>query len=102
MHQSLRRAIVWVANRENPVRNMPGVLKFSRDGHLRLLDRKGCSVWSTDASQKGSRAVITDSGNFVVLDGHNKSAIVWESFAHPTDTWLPGMKLTSWKSSFNT
>ncbi|XP_057869052.2 G-type lectin S-receptor-like serine/threonine-protein kinase At2g19130 [Cryptomeria japonica] len=63
-----QKAIVWVANRENPVRNMPGILKFSRDGHLRLFDRKG-------------------------------------RFAHPTDTWLPGMKmwkgmkLTSWKSS---
>ncbi|XP_057869085.2 G-type lectin S-receptor-like serine/threonine-protein kinase At2g19130 [Cryptomeria japonica] len=103
-----QKAIVWVANRENPVRNMPGVLQFSRDGHLRLFDsRKGRSVWSTDMGQKGSRAVITDSGNFIVLDGHNKSAIVWESFAHPTNTWLPGMKmwkgmkLTSWKSSSN-
>ncbi|GLJ51057.1 hypothetical protein SUGI_1086940 [Cryptomeria japonica] len=44
--------------------------------------------------------------NFIMLGhGHNKSEIVWESFAHPTDTWLPGMKMwkgmriTSWKSS---
>ncbi|GLJ51252.1 hypothetical protein SUGI_1090190 [Cryptomeria japonica] len=101
-----QKTTVWVANRENPVRNMPGVLKFSRDGHLRLFDRKGRSVWSTDIGQKGSLAVIMDSGNFIMLGhGHNKSAIVWESFAHPTDTWLPGMKmwksmkLTSWKSS---
>ncbi|GLJ51275.1 hypothetical protein SUGI_1090580 [Cryptomeria japonica] len=49
--------------------------------------------------------MITDTGNFIMLDAYNKSAIVWESFAHPTDTWLPGMKmwkgmtLTSWKSS---
>ncbi|GLJ51238.1 hypothetical protein SUGI_1090030 [Cryptomeria japonica] len=46
-----------------------------------------------------------DSGNLVSLDAHEKSEIVWENFAHPTDTWLPGMKmwkgmkLTSWKSS---
>ncbi|GLJ51276.1 hypothetical protein SUGI_1090600 [Cryptomeria japonica] len=100
-----QKAIVWVANRDNPVRNMPGVLKFSRGGQLTLFDRMGCSVWSTDNGQKGSGAVITDSGNFIVLDAHNESAIVWESFAHPTDTLLPdaklwkGMTLTSWKSS---
>ncbi|GLJ51203.1 hypothetical protein SUGI_1089500 [Cryptomeria japonica] len=100
-----QKALVWVANRENPVRNMPGILKFSRDGNLRLFDRKGRSVWSTDIGLKGSRAVLRDYGNFIVPDAHNKSAIVWESFAHPTDTLLPGMKmwkvmkLTSWKSS---
>ncbi|GLJ51288.1 hypothetical protein SUGI_1090820 [Cryptomeria japonica] len=100
-----QKAIVWVANRDDPVTNMPGVLKFSRGGHLTLLDRKGRSVWSSDNGQKGSRAVITDSGNFIVLGAHNESAIVWESFAHPTDTLLPdaklwkGMTLTSWKSS---
>ncbi|GLJ51249.1 hypothetical protein SUGI_1090150 [Cryptomeria japonica] len=100
-----QNVIVWVANRENPVRNKPGILKFSRDGQLRLFDKKGRSVWSTDTDQKGSRAVITDSGNFIMLETHNNSAVVWESFKHPTDTWLPGMemwkgmKLTSWKSS---
>ncbi|GLJ51184.1 hypothetical protein SUGI_1089220 [Cryptomeria japonica] len=100
------KTVVWVANRDNPVRSMPGVLQFSSDGHLRLFDGKGLSVWSTDIGQKGSRAVITDTGNFIMLgDGHNKSEIVWESFAHPGDTWLPGMifwngmTLTSWKSS---
>ncbi|GLJ51303.1 hypothetical protein SUGI_1091040 [Cryptomeria japonica] len=100
-----QKAFVWVANRENPIRSMPGVLKFARDGHLNLFDGNGLSVWSTDASPKGSRALIMDSGNFILLDAHNQTQIVWESFAHPGNTWLPGMKmwkgmkLTSWKSS---
>ncbi|XP_057827970.1 G-type lectin S-receptor-like serine/threonine-protein kinase At2g19130 [Cryptomeria japonica] len=101
-----QKATVWVANRENPVRNMTGVLRFSEDGHLRLFDGKGRSVWSTAIGQKGSRAIITDSGNFIMLDTY-KSAIVWESFAHPTDTWLPGMKMwkgmtiISWKNTLD-
>ncbi|GLJ51273.1 hypothetical protein SUGI_1090560 [Cryptomeria japonica] len=101
-----QKATVWVANRENPVRNMPGVLRFSENGHLRLFDGKGRSVWSTAVGQTGSRAIITDSGNFIMLDTY-KSAIVWESFAHPTDTWLPGMKMwkgmtiTSWKNTLD-
>ncbi|XP_059068834.1 G-type lectin S-receptor-like serine/threonine-protein kinase At2g19130 [Cryptomeria japonica] len=99
------KVIVWVANRDNPVRSMPGVLKFSSHRRLRVFDRKGRSLWSTAIGLKGSRAMITESGNFIMLGhGHNKSDIVWESFAHPGDTWLPGMrmskgmKLTSWKS----
>ncbi|GLJ51282.1 hypothetical protein SUGI_1090730 [Cryptomeria japonica] len=101
-----QKATVWVANRENRVRNMPGVLRFSENGHLRLFDGKGRSVWSTAVGQKGSRAIITDSGNFIMMDTY-KSAIVRESFAHPTDTWLPGMKMwkgmtiTSWKNTLD-
>ncbi|GLJ51341.1 hypothetical protein SUGI_1091680 [Cryptomeria japonica] len=98
--------VVWVANRDNPVKGMPGVLKFSSNGHLRLFDINGRSVWSPDIGLKGSRAIITEPGNFIMLgDGQNNCEIVWESFTHPTDTWLPGMKmwkgmkLTSWKSS---
>ncbi|XP_059068827.1 G-type lectin S-receptor-like serine/threonine-protein kinase At2g19130 [Cryptomeria japonica] len=100
------KTIVWVANRDKPVRSMPGVLKFSSHARLGLFDREGRSVWSPDPVLKGSRAIISESGNFIMLgDGQNKSEIVWESFTHPGDTWLPGMKmwkgmkLTSWKSS---
>lgn len=95
---------VWVANRETPVKQMPGILKLTRDGHLSLFDSDGRSVWSTDNELKASRALILESGNFVVV-GHNKSEIIWESFGHPGDTWLPemfhwkGLKLTSWRSS---
>lgn len=48
-----------------------------------------------------------DSVNFIMWVALNEFAVVWESFTHPTDTWLPGMKmwkgmeLTSGKSSAN-
>ncbi|KAH9323873.1 hypothetical protein KI387_018512, partial [Taxus chinensis] len=29
-----QKAMVWVANRETPFRNVPGVLKLSTDGYL--------------------------------------------------------------------
>ncbi|GLJ28306.1 hypothetical protein SUGI_0556370 [Cryptomeria japonica] len=101
------KTIVWVANRENPLRKMPGVLKLSRDGYLRLYDLQGRSVWTSDNSLKASWATMLESGNLVMVGTRagNISEIVWESFQHPVDTWLPGMKmwkgmkLTSWKSS---
>jgi len=40
-----------------------------------------------------TEAVLRDDGNFVLRDRSNPSTIFWESFDHPTDTWLPGAKL---------
>ncbi|KAH9291256.1 hypothetical protein KI387_043555 [Taxus chinensis] len=98
--------IIWVANRETPIKNMPGVLNLSGDdGHLRLFDLEGRPVWSSDNILKASAASILDDGNFIMAGTNNISEIVWESFGHPTDTWLPGIKqwkglqLTSWMSS---
>ncbi|XP_048328227.1 G-type lectin S-receptor-like serine/threonine-protein kinase At2g19130 isoform X2 [Ziziphus jujuba] len=56
-------------------------------------------------------AVLQDNGNFVLKDGSNSPRILWQSFEHPTNTWLPGCKfgynnmtktnqrLVSWKNS---
>jgi len=40
-----------------------------------------------------TEVVLRDDGNFVLRDRSNPSTIFWESFDHPTDTWLPGAKL---------
>ncbi|XP_059063052.1 G-type lectin S-receptor-like serine/threonine-protein kinase At2g19130 [Cryptomeria japonica] len=102
-----QKTIVWVANRETPAKKRPGVFKLSTQGGLGLFDAEGTSLWSVNMSNKASRAVILDSGNFVVLSGGNKSEIVWQSFDHPFDTWLPGMKiggkkkLVCWKNSLD-
>ncbi|GLJ15326.1 hypothetical protein SUGI_0251270 [Cryptomeria japonica] len=100
------KTYVWVANRETPARNRSGVLKLSREGNLVLFDAEGASIWSVNTTNKASRAVILDSGNFLILSDGNKSEIpAWQSFDNPADTCLPGMvfggqqKLVSWKSS---
>ncbi|GLJ32677.1 hypothetical protein SUGI_0657470 [Cryptomeria japonica] len=87
------KTIVWVANRERPAKKSPGILKLSRQGCLELFNAEDASLWSVNMSNKASRSVILDSGNFVVLSRGNKSEIVWQSFDHPSDTWLPGMKI---------
>ncbi|XP_059073433.1 G-type lectin S-receptor-like serine/threonine-protein kinase At2g19130 [Cryptomeria japonica] len=101
------KTYVWVANRETPARNRSGVLKLSREGNLVLFDAEGASLWSVNTTNKAFRAVILDSGNFLILTDGNKSETVWESFENPVDTLLPGMrfggqqKLVSWKSSLD-
>lgn len=105
--QIAEQTVVWVANREQPLERMDGVaLKLAEDGsQLVLSDGNGTSAWSGMASRKATKAVILDSGNFVMF-GENQSS-VWESFHYPGDTFLPGMKigmgqkLNSWKNSFD-
>ncbi|KMZ58824.1 hypothetical protein ZOSMA_736G00020, partial [Zostera marina] len=48
------RRVVWVANRENPVRNHPGVVKISDDGNLIILDSTGDLIWSTKITSNHS------------------------------------------------
>ena len=75
--------IVWVANRESPAKNKPGVLKLSIEGELGLFDAEDTSLWSVNISHKCSRAVLLDSGNFILLSNKNNSKIDWQSFDFP-------------------
>jgi hypothetical protein len=90
--------IVWVANRENPLSNPSSLrLNLSEDGNLLLFgSSSNIPFWLTNLTFPRSNlteAVLGDDGNFVLRDRSNPSTIFWESFDHPTDTWLPGAKL---------
>jgi hypothetical protein len=99
----------WVANRENPLSDpSSSTLHLSEEGNLLLFQGSSkIPFWSTNLTFPGSNiteAVLGDDGNFVLRGRSNASSIFWESFNHPTDTWLPGAKLgvdklISWKNS---
>ncbi|RWR88170.1 G-type lectin S-receptor-like serine/threonine-protein kinase RKS1 [Cinnamomum micranthum f. kanehirae] len=110
------KTVVWVANRENPVRDSSGILTINA-GNLELVGDGGYNsnttpiLWSTNVSNlvpKLSNATLMDSGNLILRDDHHN--ILWQSFDHPTNTLLPNMKLgldrrtglnrflTSWRS----
>ncbi|XP_050288877.1 G-type lectin S-receptor-like serine/threonine-protein kinase RKS1 isoform X10 [Quercus robur] len=106
------QTIVWVANRNDPIIDSSGVLSINQYGNLVLHDSSNRLLWSTNVSVQGttsSVAQLQDSGNLVLVQGNNKK-VIWQSFDHPTDTLLPGMRLglnrmtgldrflTSWKS----
>ncbi|GLJ32271.1 hypothetical protein SUGI_0649470 [Cryptomeria japonica] len=101
------KTIIWVANRETPIRSLPGVFSLSTSGYLTVSDLQGNVIWSSNDTQqaKASRASILDTGNFALLHAQNSSQTVWESFENPTDHFMPtmkllkGLKLYSWKSS---
>ncbi|OAY71186.1 G-type lectin S-receptor-like serine/threonine-protein kinase [Ananas comosus] len=72
-------------------------LSISDDGNLILLSKEGSLIWSTNvtspAASNSTVAVLLDSGNLVLRDGLNSSNVLWQSFDHPSDTWLPGAPL---------
>ncbi|KAL0001030.1 hypothetical protein SO802_014811 [Lithocarpus litseifolius] len=107
------RTVVWVANRDTPLNNTTGAFKLVDHGILVLMDEANNAIWSSNSSRAASNPVaqLLDTGNFIVRDGNSDAEnIIWQSFDHPADTFLPGMKygfslvtglslvLTSWKS----
>ncbi|KVF96798.1 hypothetical protein Ccrd_026604 [Cynara cardunculus var. scolymus] len=114
--------VVWVANRDTPISDkLSSKLKII-DGNLVLLDESSTQIWSTnEVSTTSSYAtvVLLDDGNLVLRYGSSSSSSssssasppIWQSFNHPTYTFLPGSKIgydkrtntkqviTSWRSN---
>ncbi|KAJ0239423.1 G-type lectin S-receptor-like serine/threonine-protein kinase B120 [Hirschfeldia incana] len=91
------KAVVWVANRENPIPDKSGVLTISNDGNLVLLNGQNITVWSSNITSTSNNdnnrvGAIRDTGNFELIEVSSERAI-WESFNHPTDTFLPNMRV---------
>ncbi|KAL9444259.1 hypothetical protein AB3S75_017442 [Citrus x aurantiifolia] len=103
------RAVVWVANRDQPLTSSSPVLTISSEGNLVIEDgRITYRVSENVSSSQNTTATLLDSGNFVLRN--EKLGLLWQSFDYPSHTFLPGMKLgysrktgkvwslTSWKS----
>lgn len=113
--QVSEQTVVWVANRDHPINDTSGLIKFSSRGNLCVYasDNGTEPIWSTDVidmiSESALVAKLTDLGNLVLLDPVTGKSF-WESFNHPTNTLLPFMKfgftrqdgvdriMTSWRS----
>ncbi|AES97484.2 S-locus lectin kinase family protein [Medicago truncatula] len=110
------RRVVWVLNRDNPIKDDSSKLTISQDGNLMLLNQNESLVWwSTNISTNASNRVVQllDNGNLVlkdVINSDNGESFLWQGFDYPCDTLLPGMKigidkrtglnrhLTAWKN----
>jgi hypothetical protein len=104
------RTVVWVANRDAPVTvgersggnssAAPSLVLANDTSSLVLSDAGGRVVWTaniTTAASSGSAtgstaAVLQNDGNLVILSP-NAAKPLWQSFDHPTDTFIPGMKV---------
>ncbi|KAK7246619.1 hypothetical protein RIF29_41489 [Crotalaria pallida] len=91
--------VVWVANRNQPLRDSSGSFAIYEDGNLVVLNATKKVIWSTNVSNVATNSTcqLLDSGNLVLMDGTGNK--VWESFKNPTDTLLPNMKITNNKNT---
>ncbi|KAJ4728249.1 receptor-like protein kinase 4 [Melia azedarach] len=89
------------------MRSLAGTWEFviTETGKLAIKDSQNSVIWQSTNTEKATDVHLLDSGNLVLLSP--EGLLVWQSFHHPTDTWLPGMNLTvgesitSWKSLFD-
>ncbi|KAL6601388.1 hypothetical protein ACP70R_044608 [Stipagrostis hirtigluma subsp. patula] len=102
-----RLTVVWVANRATPATNgtsSPPALSLTNNSNLVLSDAGGRVLWTTNitggvasfspsptATTGLAAAVLQNTGNLVIRSPNGDT--LWESFGHPADTFLPGMKI---------
>ncbi|GLJ33032.1 hypothetical protein SUGI_0664980 [Cryptomeria japonica] len=94
--QNPDKNIVWVANRETPVRDMPGVCTLSSTGYLTLSDLQGKAIWSSNNTQQTqvSSASILDTGknNFLLQYKNGVSFYSTGEWIGSYFSTLPGAK----------
>ncbi|KAL1833519.1 hypothetical protein ACET3Z_003170 [Daucus carota] len=86
--------VVWVANREAPISNTSGVVRVSSRGIVVSTNQSTRSIWTSNssASVKNPVAQLLDTGNLIFRDENEVENFAWQSFDHPGNTILPGMK----------
>ena len=89
--------IVWVANRDKPLLDPAvGFFRINGDGKLILSDEKEMPYFSTGLPKNwlnsSSSVKLLDSGDLVLTDDSSGKS-QWQSFEHPTDTFLTVMKM---------
>ncbi|TYI41676.1 hypothetical protein ES332_A01G042400v1 [Gossypium tomentosum] len=112
-HQIPLQTIVWVANRNKPLKDSSGILNISDDGKLVVLNGKAEILWSSNVTNlvpNATTAKLLDSGNLVLNNGEDGGSSLWESFQDPSNAFIETMEigtyvekgrkveLKSWKS----
>lgn len=93
---------VWVGNPTESVSDSSGSLSIDTNGNLKITRANASPIMVNQKpfghlSLAGNvSATLLDSGNFVIRDmgqGGVPGRVLWQSFDHPTNTLLPGMKI---------
>nr|GMD91822.1 G-type lectin S-receptor-like serine/threonine-protein kinase At4g27290 isoform X2 [Ipomoea batatas] len=90
------QTVVWVANNNNPIPDLSGVLSLTLMGDLIIRNKNQANlVWRSNSSSPGIKNPVLqllDNGNLVLKNG---DSFVWQSFDYPynLNSLLAGMKL---------
>ncbi|XP_054813953.1 G-type lectin S-receptor-like serine/threonine-protein kinase At4g27290 isoform X2 [Prosopis cineraria] len=97
-YKNIPVTVLWVANREKPVKDKLGMLRINKEGHLELVSHNETLVWVANSTTKALDNPIVQllgSGNLVLRDekDQNPQNYLWQSFDYLSNVFLPGMKL---------
>ncbi|KAK2987257.1 hypothetical protein RJ640_017560 [Escallonia rubra] len=89
---------LWVANKNSPLGDSSGVLVINSSGNIIISNNAtNTIIWSSNSSYSAATSnpvlQLLDNGNLVVKTNVLGDSYLWQSFDHPCDTLLPGMKL---------
>lgn len=95
------RTVAWVANRDNPISGNSGVFSIGIIGNLIVSDSNTSRVYWTSNTSAGNTnlnltVMLMDSGNLALSTVENvgdDSNAIWRSCDHPTDTYLPNLRV---------
>ncbi|XVF79413.1 hypothetical protein PTKIN_Ptkin14bG0220600 [Pterospermum kingtungense] len=105
------QTVIWVANRNKPLKDSSGTVKIFEDSNLVVLNGQEQILWpsSVTDSVANTSALLSDTGN-LVLTNNNNGFSIWESFQYPSNAFMRTMRigidgrtgkkvqLRSWKS----
>lgn len=95
-------AVIWVLNRQIPIRSTSGMLKVIGPGQLVLLNNTDNVVWSSNMSRIAQIPILQllETGNLVLKEANddNSENFLWQSVDDLTDAYLPGMNF-GWNSA---
>ncbi|PPD71628.1 hypothetical protein GOBAR_DD31482 [Gossypium barbadense] len=95
-HQISVQTVVWVANRNKPLKDTSGILNISDDGKLVVLNGKAEILWSSNVTNlvpSATTAQLLDSGNLVLNNGEDGGSSLWESFQDPSNAFIETMEI---------
>uniref|UniRef100_A0A175YFJ8 Receptor-like serine/threonine-protein kinase n=1 Tax=Daucus carota subsp. sativus TaxID=79200 RepID=A0A175YFJ8_DAUCS len=85
------KTVVWFVNGGTTV-PAGSKVQLTADHGLDLSDSKGKEFWRSGMlAGTASKAVLNDTGNFMIFNSHSEK--LWDSFSNPTDTLLPTQTL---------
>ncbi|KAL3624697.1 hypothetical protein CASFOL_031365 [Castilleja foliolosa] len=93
------KTVVWVANRDNPLPldSCEGAYGLAGDGNLKIWCNNKeffdiTKLGDGESSISNRTLRLLDTGNLKLIEGGGTT--IWQSFEYPTDTFLPGMKMS--------
>ncbi|KAJ1390407.1 Bulb-type lectin domain [Sesbania bispinosa] len=91
-----KSTVIWVANRNQPLRDSPGAVTISENGNLVVLNALfGQQMFSVKYSNQSHCQTLRfwKTSRLVLLDNITGKT-VWESFKHPSNTAIPTLKIS--------